>query len=508
MINDSKTFVDMPMKFDPEDVIKNFYSNVSNPYDKNQLIKFVNDNFYEVGSDLDDWIPDDYTDSPKFLNNIKDSTYRNWAENINKLWLILGKKQSISVSNNPQRSSYIKYDYPMIVPGRRFRESYYWDTYWIISGLLVCDMHKTALNLINNLINNIKHFGFIPNGGRIYYLDRSQPPLLSEMILIYVEYIINSKLSYNKIELNKFIKSSLNILEIEYNWWMNNTNNHTIEIIQNNKTYLLNRYYSNFNTPRPESYKEDYYNNIEYYSYSNQMIINNKISNNFYQNIRAGAETGWDFSSRFLRNKSLLNSIKTTEIIPIELNSILYKYEKNFMLLYQYSANLTRKSSKIYEKEILYYCNVARKRLTSIQDVLYDKDSHIWRDYNITSNKLNYNSNNIASYIPLWANFPNDLNQDICQPELKYPNKFDMNKPIEALKSSGLIQEGGILTSDILSSQQWDAPNAWPPLVLMIIEGLGYHPNAFELMVRILFNYIYKYIYIYIISIIYINRII
>jgi hypothetical protein len=76
-----------------------------------------------------------------------------------------------------------------VVPGGRFEESYYWDSYWIIRGLLICDMTETAWGVISNLLEDVTNFGFVPNGGRIYYLDRSQPPLLTLMIAEYLNHV-------------------------------------------------------------------------------------------------------------------------------------------------------------------------------------------------------------------------------------------------------------------------------------------------------------------------------
>jgi alpha,alpha-trehalase len=54
----------------------------------------------------------------------------------------------------------------IIVPGGRFQESYYWDTYWIIKGLIVCDLLDTAQALVENFVLVIAKYGFIPNGFR------------------------------------------------------------------------------------------------------------------------------------------------------------------------------------------------------------------------------------------------------------------------------------------------------------------------------------------------------
>lgn len=290
IFNDSKTFVDMPMKVDPEVILDAF--NLLPNYDNTTILNFVNTYFLPTGSDLNNWIPNDYKSNPTFLNNIPDP-YSNWASDLNELWLVLGRVLNISVIENPQRHSYIPQPYPLIVPGGRFRESYYWDSYWIIRGLLVCDMHETALGVIMNLLTDIENFGFVPNGGRIYYLDRSQPPLLSEMVTTYVTYMIDNNNYGIDNNITSFLNFAYPLLKIEYAYWM--SSRHSVKISTNDINIpwvTLNRYHSNSSIPRPESYTEDY---------SNGESFNNSIdATQFYNMIRSGAETGWDFSSRWI----------------------------------------------------------------------------------------------------------------------------------------------------------------------------------------------------------------
>lgn len=46
-------------------------------------------------------------------------------------------------------------------------------------------MHDTVRGMIENFLSMVDRFGFVPNGGRIYYLSRSQPPLLIPMVSTY-----------------------------------------------------------------------------------------------------------------------------------------------------------------------------------------------------------------------------------------------------------------------------------------------------------------------------------
>lgn len=56
--------------------------------------------------------------------------------------------------------------------GDRFRETYYWDSYWVVRGLLVSGMTDTATSLVDNLLAMLRAVGHVPNGARVYYLNR------------------------------------------------------------------------------------------------------------------------------------------------------------------------------------------------------------------------------------------------------------------------------------------------------------------------------------------------
>ena len=65
--------------------------------------------------------------------------------------------------------------------GGRFREQYYWDSFWIVEGLLESELYDIVNATLHNFMDELEHIGFIPNGGRIYYLNRSQPPLFVQV---------------------------------------------------------------------------------------------------------------------------------------------------------------------------------------------------------------------------------------------------------------------------------------------------------------------------------------
>lgn len=90
-------------------------------------------------------------------------------------------------------TSIIRLEHPFVIAGGRFREQYYWDSFFVMEGLLAANMTYLARTTLLNFMDEIRSYGFIPNGGRYelfmgrvgscsppnrkYYLNRSQPPL-------------------------------------------------------------------------------------------------------------------------------------------------------------------------------------------------------------------------------------------------------------------------------------------------------------------------------------------
>ena len=474
IFNDSKTFVDMPMRVDPE-VISTAFNEYNGTTNQN-LLDFVNQYFAPAGSDIYSATPVDWQASPPILDKIPaEHVYHDWAQDLNDLWKVLGRRLNESVAKHAERHSFYPIPYPTIVPGGRFRESYYWDSYFIIQGLLVCDMHISALNIIRNLLNAVSMFGFVPNGGRVYYLDRSQPPLLSSMVMSLVEYIesipgLSADIDNEGTTLTAFLQMAYPLLKQEHTWWMSVDTGHVVQIPFNGSYVLLNRYHSADNSPRPESYEEDYT--------AASAMSSSKSKDLFYTNIRAGAESGWDFSSRWFpesvnisavqlpSTNTLLNitNIGTSEIVPPDLNAIMYTMEMDLAVLSEMpSVNINNRS------ETLMWVNKATARRVAIRNVLFDESHHRWSDYNITSGNLQDTAATVASYIPLWA--VNIMGDCISEPD-NVALGYNSTAIIESLQRSQLLQNGGVLTTTEFTGQQWDYPNAWPPLVLFLQQGL------------------------------------
>jgi alpha,alpha-trehalase len=430
IFSDSKTFVDMPMKSDPDVIIEQF-KNLQN-YTIPVLSKFLRDHFLIAGSEIMSWTPTDWVQNPNFIQNMRSEAYKEFAIQVNAMWKALGKQLIPDVAVNPQRYSILPQKNPFIVPGERFHEFYYWDSYWILRGLLTCSMNSTARGILLNAFDLIKEFGFIPNGARVYYLTRSQPPFLSEMVKYYFEQTQDYEI----------LKLALPYLEIEYNYWMKT---HSVELPGG---HILNRFYTDEKKPRPESYREDMHHVKDMTEENAQM---------FFSNIIAGAESGEDFTSRWFTNGSDLRSISTTNFIPVGLNSIMYKFESNMLYFYE----------KLGLKPTYDFAQALINRKAAIDKFLWDPETSQWYDYFLTNNsqiKQSYPSN----WFPVWAG-------------AFAPSQSE--KLLQSIQNSGLLQIGGVLPTHLNSGQQWDAPNTWAPhqsLMVQVLTQLG-TPDSIKL---------------------------
>nr|UNW45414.1 trehalase [Calliptamus italicus] len=434
---DSKTFVDMKMKYSPNETLERFekFMNKTNRMpDTNEIEEFVNENFDPPGSEFEPWDPMDWVENPAFLDRIDDPLYRNWASELNHFWKNLGRKMKDDVKEHPEQYSIIYVPNPVIVPGGRFREFYYWDSYWIARGLLYCEMYATVKGMLKNFVDVVETYGLIPNGGRIYYIMRSHPPLLIPMFKSYYEFTKDIE----------FVNSSMETLEKEFDYWMKNR---TVTVEKDGVQYTLARYSDDSSGPRPESYREDAENARIYKT--------EKEKNEFYSELKAAAESGWDFSTRWFMvngtNKGNLTQLKTRQIIPVDLNAFIY-----------WNAKILEEFFRLFDNpsKAEYYRDKAQKWKEAVNAVLWHDEVGAWLDYDMLNDmKRDYfYPSNIA---PLWTG---------CYDKTDHTKIGKILKYLE--KSQVMSSRGGIPTSLEHSGEQWDYPNAWPPLQYIMIMGL------------------------------------
>jgi len=411
---DGKTFVDCVPKKDPKKIVKEYLAAKNNPALRFSLKLFVEDNF-EMPK----------TPQLNYVTKEKDVVMH-----IKNLWGVLKR----DADNAIEGSSLLALPYPYIVPGGRFREIYYWDSYFTMLGLKESGETEMIESMIKNFAYLLDTFGHIPNGNRSYYIGRSQPPFFAAMIQLLAS-----------IKGDEVFTTYLPTLEKEYKYWMDGTakvkpGQAYRRVVKLKDSTILNRYWDDSNVPRQESWRED----VETAAKSRR----NKIE--MYKQLRAGAESGIDFSNRWFADGKNITTIQTTNIIAVDLNSLLYNLE--LVIAKARKMKGDEEGSNEFSKK-------ADKRQAAIDKYCWNEKLNYYTDYNFKTQRI-------------WNNIT---------PAGMYPFCFFENKPdylsllakraSESLKTK-LLKDGGIVTTEKNTGQQWDAPNGWAPLQWMTIWGL------------------------------------
>jgi alpha,alpha-trehalase len=416
---DSKTFVDAIPKSSPAAIVERYAALEISGADK--LREFVLANFNMPQEVLPAAEPD---------------TRLPVRARIDELWDVLLR----AGANADSGSSLIALPRPYVVPGGRFREIYYWDSYFTMLGLAEAGRYGVIENMVDNFAYLVDKVGFIPNGNRSYFCSRSQPPFFVLMVELLAK-VLDSDSVYQKY---------LPQLRREYDYWMDGIDRlqaqgeatrHAVKVGDG----FLNRYWDESDTPRPESYAEDQ----EHARYSK------RNAPELYREIRAACESGWDFSSRWFEDAGDLGSIRTTSILPVDLNSLLYKLETSLSTIYasagenQQAGNFESRAA--YRKEVL-------------QTLFFDATSGRFVDIELDGLT--------PTAVPSLAT--------------AFPLYLGISTAPQAEKVSSSLRDdflapGGWRTTLIESGQQWDRPNGWAPLQWVTFHGLekyGYVDDA------------------------------
>ena len=416
VFEDSKTFADCIPRDSPEKIVAAYEATHTAP-----------------GFDLKAFVLEHFELPRTPTSGFETDTSNTVQEHIKRLWPVLTRKPE----QQPQRGSLIPLPYPYVVPGGRFREVYYWDSYFTMLGLQIDQRDDLIADMINNFAYLIDTVGFIPNGNRTYYLSRSQPPFFSLMVRLLAD-----------IRGDSIMTRFLPQLEREYDFWMDGkaqlTGKSTAglgqayrRIVQLDKGVYLNRYWDDRPAPRPESYREDYLL---------AQALDTVKQKVLYRNLRAAAESGWDFSSRWFRDGKTLASIRTTELIPVDLNCLLYHLEETL-------AQAHRAAGKAQRQR--YYQRLAQERKEAIQQYCWNEAQGFYYDYDFVL-KQSSPQVTLAAAAPLFFR--------IASPNQAQAVKRGLEK--------NFLRPGGLLTTLEATGQQWDAPNGWPPLQWLAVKGL------------------------------------
>lgn len=392
VFSDQKKFVDCSPRYPVKEIMERYQNQKTS--DTFNLKNFVGQNFDTLFLDTTDIIA-----------------------HIEHLWTYLSHEPD----NNSNASTLIPLPHNYIVPGGRFREIYYWDSYFTMLGLQESGKEQMIKDMLDNFAYLIEQFGHIPNGNRTYYLSRSQPPFFGSMIALYANLHSDKK--------KAVFEQYREALEKEYLFWMSGK-----RMVEVKPGVNLNRYWDNKKTPRPESWKQD----METFEESGR-------DSSVFRDLRAAAESGWDFSSRWLADGESLSSINTTHIVPVDLNSLIYFMETLLSKAYNHD----------YPEKAKHYAIKARERKQQIIDACWNTEKKWFFDYNITT-KEQTGRYSLAGIYPLYFGIVDTV---IAQ---------KMAKTIQSM----FLKPGGLVTTPYYTGQQWDAPNGWAPLQWLSYKGL------------------------------------
>lgn len=419
--NDGKTFIDLIPRGRIRQIKREYLLSKDDP--NFNLHEFVDRHFYA------------YEHSETAYHSNSENSPR---QHIRELWDVLERR------NRRDRGSLVAVPYSYVVPGGRFSELFYWDSYFIMIGLAADQRWDLVKNMMGNYAYLIRKFGFIPNASRTYLLSRSQPPFFSHMVTLLASH------QHRTLTLLEYLPYVLN----EYRFWVKGRRTLSradgVEalrrVVRLDDGSIVGRYFDNKTTPRPESLREDIETADEKALSDPQKL---------YLDLRAGAESGWDFSSRWFSDPQDIGSIHTTDIVQVDLNCLLYHLEVTIAETYQlmFQPLLARKFQKYADKRVL-----------AIQKYMWNEHEQFFMDYDFRKGKST-SAVTLAGVYPLYTK--------VATPA--------QAKAVAERIEKDFLKKGGLITTLVENGQQWDSPNGWAPLQWVAIQGLreyGYNRLA------------------------------
>jgi len=417
---DSKTFVDCVPRGDPEDILESYRERCDD--EGFDLAGFVHANF----------------DPPEIhTSHYKSPPGQPLKAHIDSLWDVLTRHPR----QHPPNASILPLPNAYVVPGGRFAELYYWDSYFTMLGLAESGRCDLLSSMADNFAYLIDTYGHVPNGNRTYYLSRSQPPVFALMVELFEDKGVCKAVEY------------LPRLRKEYNFWMagaeemrpGDARGHCVCLDDGS---ILNRYWDERDTPREESYREDVLTARK----------SPRPAHHVYRELRAGAASGWDFSSRWCDGTELC-TIRTTSILPVDLNAFLYKLERQICLL-NHAVGQRKQAEKFQQR--------AAQRKAAIDRMLWSDKAGAYLDYDWQRDEPR-EALTSATAAPLFIGLA---------------SREQAHRTASALRDR-LLREGGLGTSELDSGEQWDKPNGWAPLQWMAIRGMrNYEIDADDIACR------------------------
>ena len=337
---------------------------------------------------------------------------------------------------------------PYVVPGGRFNEMYGWDSYFIQVGLLRDHEDALAKDMADNFLYEIRNYGKILNANRTYYLTRSQPPFLTQMLLGV----------YQRTKDRQWLADAMPAVESYYRFW-------TSEPHLTPATGL-SRYYDLGDGPAPESVSaerdaqglthydrvKEYYRTEKVTDYDVGEFYDRKrdvLTDLFYKGDRSMRESGFDPSNRFGPF-----SVDIIHYDPVCLNSLLYLMESQTAEILE----IVGKGAEAGD-----WRKRAADRAEAINRLMWDVQDGLYYDYNF-AHKTVRRYPFLTTFYPLWAGI---ASKEQAAAVARNVAKFE--------------RPGGLSTSTYESGNQWDLPFGWAPLQMIAVEGLrryGFNADA------------------------------
>jgi alpha,alpha-trehalase len=284
---------------------------------------------------------------------------------------------------------------PFVVPGGRFNEMYNWDSYFESLGLLADGRVHLAKSMAENFFYEIRHYGKLLNANRSYYLTRTQPPFLTDMVL---QIFHRLPLEQTRQNLDWLAGGICSAIKEYWNVWMSEP--------RFVPRYGLSRFHGEGIGMPPETEPAHFdavlkpyadrtgLSIAEYSRRYNDRLISEPELDRYFIHDRAVRESGHDTTYRL--------EGKCASIIPFELNCLLYKYEmdigssiKNIFGDCFINADGRRETSAAWLER-------AEQRKQRLNDLCWNASAGLYFDFDIDEGRQSdYES--VTNFHGLWA---------------------------------------------------------------------------------------------------------
>lgn len=348
---------------------------------------------------------------------------------IRQLWPLLAREHRAAAEGD----SLLPLPHPYVVPGGRFRELYYWDSFFTMLGLVADGQRGLAEGMLANFAHLIEAYGFIPNSSRSYMLSRSQPPFFFKMVeLLHAD------------DPAAGFATHLDALKAEHAFWMDGEalvepGQGYRRVVRTPDGALLNRYWDDQCTPREESWRED----------METAEASGRPHEHVWRDLRAGAESGWDFSGRWCADPADISTIETTSLAPVDLNALLAGLEAAIACGAARAGDTATASA--FEVR-----TATRRALLQTRFWQVTHEEGFFADLNWRE-AADPRPLTAAGLVPLYLGLATTAQANA----------------MARLVRLHLLGANGLLTTALATGQQWDAPNGWAPLQWMAAQGLA-----------------------------------